>query len=78
MKIPLSWLKDYVAFEDTAEGLADRLTFSGIEVEGISTTGGGVPGVVVGEIKAVEKHPNADKLTLCRVDFGGPEEVTVV
>ena len=78
MKIPLSWLKDYVAFEDTAEGLADRLTFSGIEVEGVSTIGGGVPGVVVGEIKAIEKHPNADKLTLCRVDFGGPEEVTVV
>ena len=78
MNILLSWLKDYVDFEDTAEGLADKLTFSGIEVEGITTVGGGVPGVVVGKVTAVEKHPNADKLTLCRVDFGGAAELTVV
>ncbi|NLG34921.1 MAG: phenylalanine--tRNA ligase subunit beta [Lentisphaerae bacterium] len=78
MNIPLSWLKEYVDFEDTVEGLADRLTFSGIEVEGISRTGGGVPGVVVGEVTAIEKHPNADKLSLCRVNYGGPAEMTVV
>ncbi len=78
MNIPLSWLKEYVDFEDTAEGLADKLTFSGIEVEGISRTGGGVPGVVVGEVTAIEKHPNADKLTLCTVEFGGAATATVV
>ena len=78
MKIPLSWLKEYVDFEDTVEGLADKLTFSGVEVEGIERLGGGVPGVVVGEVLAVEKHPNADKLTLCRVNYGGPTETTVV
>ena len=78
MKIPLSWLKEYVDFEDTAEGLADKLTFSGIEVEGITTVGGGVPGVVVGNVTAIERHPNADKLTLCRVAFGGAAELTVV
>ena len=78
MKIPLSWLKEYVDFADTAEGLADRLTFSGVEVEGIERIGGGVPGVVVGEVLAIEKHPNADKLTLCKVNYGGPTEMTVV
>ena len=78
MKIPLSWLKEYVDFEDTAEGLADRLTFSGVEVEGLERLGGGVPGVVVGEVLAIEKHPNADKLTLCKVNYGGPAEMTVV
>ena len=78
MKIPLSWLKEYVDFEDTVEGLADKLTFSGVEVEGIERLGGGVPGVVVGEVLGIEKHPNADKLTLCRVNFGGPAEMTVV
>ena len=78
MKIPLSWLKEYVAFEDTVEGLADKLTFSGVEVEGIERIGGGVPGVVVGEVLAIEKHPNADKLTLCKVNFGGAAEMTVV
>ena len=78
MKIPLSWLKEYVDFEDTPEGLADRLTFSGIEVEGIERMGGGVPGVVVGEVLSVEKHPNADKLTVCRVGYGAGEPATVV
>ncbi len=78
MKIPLSWLKDYVDFEDTVEGLADKLTFSGVEVEGIERLGGGVAGVVVGEVLAIEKHPNADKLTLCKVNFGGASEMTVV
>ena len=50
MKLPISWLKDYVDFEDTIEGLADKLTFSGTEVEGIITLGGDCPGVVVGEV----------------------------
>lgn len=78
MKIPLSWLKEYVDFQDTVEGLADKLTFSGVEVEGIERIGGGVSGVVVGEVLAIEKHPNADKLTLCKVNFGGPAAMTVV
>ena len=78
MKIPLSWLKEYVDFEDTVEGLADKLTFSGVEVEGIARIGGGAPGVVVGEVLGIEKHPNADKLTLCRVNSGGASEPTVV
>jgi len=78
MKIPLNWLKDYVDFEDTVEGLCDKLTFSGIEVEGVETIGGGVDGVVVGEVVSIEKHPNADKLTLCAVNFGGESEMTVV
>jgi len=78
MKIPLNWLKDYVDFEDTVEGLCDKLTFSGVEVEGVETVGGGVDGVVVGEVVSIEKHPNADKLTLCAVNFGGDTEMTVV
>lgn len=78
MKIPLSWLKEYVDFNDTVEGLADKLTFSGVEVEGFARLGGGVPGVVVGEVLAIQKHPNADKLTLCTVSCGGPAETTVV
>lgn len=65
-------------FTDTVEGLADKLAFSGVEVEGIERLGGGVPGVVVAEVLAIEKHPNADKLTLCKVNYGGPAEMTVV
>lgn len=77
MKVPVSWLRQYVEFDDSIEGLAEKLTFSGAEVEGIETVGGGFEGLVVGEIKAVEPHPNADRLSLCTVDDGN-EELQVV
>ncbi len=77
MRVPVSWLKDYVDFDDTTDGLADKLTFSGIEVEGIETIGGDFAGVVVGEITNIEAHPNADRLTVCKV-FDGQTEHQVV
>ena len=70
MKLPITWLKDYVDFDDTAEGLAEKLTFSGIEVEAIDTFGSDYAGMVVGYVTAVEKHPDADRLTLCVVHDG--------
>ena len=76
MKLPISWLKDYVDFEDTIEGLADKLTFSGTEVEGIITLGGDCPGVVVGEVLEKDQHPNADRLSVCQVNDG--EQVSQV
>ena len=78
MKFPLSWLKELVDFEDTLEGLSDKLTFAGLEVEQIETIGGTFNGVVVGEIMAVEPHPNADKLRLCTVEYGAEETMRVV
>ncbi len=77
MKVPVSWLRDYVEFDDTPQGLADKLTFSGIEVEGIETVGSTYDGIVVGEVLSVERHPDADRLTVCRVNTG-TEEVQVV
>ena len=77
MRVPISWLKDYVDFTDTPQGLTAKLTFSGLEVEGIETIGCDAPGVVVGEILKVDRHPNADKLTLCTVNFGAGELVVV-
>lgn len=77
MKCPLSWLKELVPFEDTVEGLADQLTFSGVEVEGIETIGSDFTNMVVGEIRVVSRHPNADRLTCCTV-FDGTEEYPVV
>ena len=70
MKVPVSWLKEYVDFEDTIEGLADKLTFAGLEVEAIETLGSDFAGVVVGEVLTVELHPDADKLRLCTVNYG--------
>ena len=78
MKVPVSWLKDYVDFEDTIEGLADKLTFAGLEVEAIETIGSDFSGVVVGEVLVVEPHPDADKLRLCTVNHGTEETMQVV
>ncbi|MEI7850592.1 MAG: phenylalanine--tRNA ligase subunit beta [Kiritimatiellales bacterium] len=78
MKFALSWLKEYVDFDDTVAGLADKLTFAGLEVEHIETLGGTFEGVVVGEVKQIEPHPDADKLRLCTVEYGGNETLRVV
>lgn len=77
MKVPVSWLRDYVDFDATPEELAEKLTFSGIEVEGIKTVGSDYAGLAVGEVTAIAPHPGADRLRLCRVD-NGMEEVAVV
>jgi len=78
MKVPVSWLKEYVDFEDTIEGLADKLTFAGLEVEAIETIGSDFEGVVVGEVINVEPHPGADKLRMCTVEYGEEETMRVV
>ncbi len=78
MRIPLSWLNDYVSLEGVSpKELADRLTFSGLEVEGIETLGSDFKGFVVAGVTAVRPHPNADKLRLVTVERGaeGPLEV---
>lgn len=78
MKVPVSWLNEYVDLAGvSAKEIADKLTFSGIEVEGIHTVGGDFPGVVAGEIRAIKPHPNADRLRLCEV-FDGREVLPVV
>ena len=78
MKVPVSWLKEYVGFEDTIEGLADKLTFAGLEVEAIETVGSDFAGVIVGEVVNIEPHPGADKLRMCRVEYGAAETMRVV
>jgi len=78
MKVPVSWLKEYVDFEDSIEGLSDKLTFAGLEVEAIETMGSDFPGVVVGEIVQIEPHPGADKLRMCTVEYGAEETMRVV
>jgi phenylalanyl-tRNA synthetase beta chain len=73
MKVPISWLKEYVEFDASPEELAKRLTFSGIEVEGIENGGPDYEGVVVGEVLGIEPHPNAERLLICRVNDGTTE-----
>src|SRR5216684_5277860 len=70
MKVTLNWLKQYVDFDWSPEDLAERLTMLGIEVEGVQKTGGEFEGIVVAQVITKDKHPNADKLSLCRVNDG--------
>lgn len=77
MKVTLNWLKQYVDFDWSAEELSERLTMLGIEVEGVQKSGGDFEGVVVAQVIARDKHPNADKLSLCRVNDGKGERQIV-
>jgi phenylalanyl-tRNA synthetase beta chain len=68
MKFTYNWLKQYVDFDWSPQQLAEKLTFAGIEVEDVVNLGGNIPAeVVITEILSSEKHPNADKLSVCRV-----------
>ncbi len=70
MIAPLSWLKDYVEIDISAEELQKKLFSCGFEVEELTYLGKDVTGVVVGLITKTEKHPDADRLTVCTVDCG--------
>ncbi len=70
MLLPVKWLKDYIETEKDARILADGLTLSGSHVESIIALNKGVDNVVVGKIIDIEKHPDADKLSICKVDIG--------
>ena len=103
MRVPLTWLRDYVAITDTPEELASRLTFAGLEVEDLEYVGmapaslpvAGLPAagrsgppanglawdpatIVIARILDVMPHPNADRLTLLRVDDGSGTEQIVL
>ena len=71
MNVPESWLRSFCNPSISGQELADRLTMAGIEVEAYEPYGPQFSGVVVGEVLSVEKHPNADKLTVCKVNAGG-------
>jgi phenylalanyl-tRNA synthetase beta chain len=70
MKTSYKWLKELVDFDWSVEELADRLTSAGLEVESIESRGKGLEKIIVGQIKKVEKHPEAEKLSVCLVDTG--------
>jgi len=77
MKITFNWLRQYVHFDWSPEELARRLTLLGLEVEGMQKAGGELDGVVVAQVLSRDKHPNADKLSLCRVHDGAGERQIV-
>jgi phenylalanyl-tRNA synthetase beta chain len=83
MRVPVSWLREYVAFEAPLAGVAERLSISSAEVEGIERRGvadvdGNLGLFRVGRVLEAGKHPNADRLQLCQVDVGEGEPRQIV
>ncbi len=78
MRVPLSWLRDYVDFDLAPETLAERLTLLGMEVQSIERWGSDWQNVVIGELLTVEKHPRADRLSLTTVTTGQGEPLEIV
>jgi phenylalanyl-tRNA synthetase beta chain len=71
MRVSLAWLREWVETGWDAATLAKRLTMGGIEVEAIEAAAPPFSGVIVGEVLSTERHPGADKLTVCRVVGAG-------
>lgn len=78
MKISLRWFKQYLNTDCTIEELVETLTMAGIEVEGEIDLGMKSGKIVVGRVREVRKHPNADKLSLCHVDVGQGRTLSIV
>jgi phenylalanyl-tRNA synthetase beta chain len=83
MRVPISWLREYVAVDASAEEIAERLTISTCEVKdilrtGVADTDGNLGLFRVGKVVEAGKHPNADRLQLCRVDVGEGEPRQIV
>jgi phenylalanyl-tRNA synthetase beta chain len=83
MRVPVSWLKEYVSFDEPIEEVAQRLVISSCEVDrivrrGVPDTDGNLGHYLVGKVVEAGKHPNADRLQLCRVDVGDKEPRQIV
>lgn len=77
MKVPLQWLKEYVAVSLPLKELCDRLTMAGLEVGDVQVIGNNWENVFVGKIVNIESHPDADRLKLVTVDLGERNECVV-
>lgn len=81
MKISYNQLKSYIDIDESPETIAELLTDLGLEVEGVETVGGikgNLQGVVVGKVVECAKHPDADKLSLTKVDIGASKVLQIV
>ncbi|GAB6058620.1 phenylalanine--tRNA ligase subunit beta [Desulfonatronum parangueonense] len=78
MFLSLNWLREFTPYEGTSEQLADRLTMLGLEVEEVTRPFAHLANVVVGRVLDCERHPQSDRLNLCRVDIGQVRTLPIV
>ena len=77
MKFSVNWLREFVDLPKNPEDIAELLTRAGIETKNIETRGANIDKVIVSQITASSRHPNADRLTVCEVDDGGTKRQIV-
>jgi phenylalanyl-tRNA synthetase beta chain len=78
MKFSVNWLREFVDLPENPEEIADLLTRAGVETKNIETRGGKIEQVIVSQIVASSRHPNADRLSVCEVDDGSGTKKQIV
>lgn len=78
MLISLSWLREFVPYEGSVQDLGDRLTMLGLELEGLHDPFAGIAQVLVGHVLTCARHPESDYLSVCFVDIGAGEALSIV
>ena len=78
MKLSENWLREWVNPDFDVQVIAEKLTQAGLEVDSVSPVAGDFSGVLVGQVKSVVSHPDADKLRVCEVDVAGDELLHIV
>ena len=78
MKFPVSWLREWVETDLDAEEIGRRITIAGLEVDGLESEGDGLNDVIVAEVVKAERHPDADRLSVCQVRTDSDELIEVV
>ncbi len=78
MLVPIKWLKEYIKVDVDTETFCERMIMSGSNVETTETLMKNVEGVLVGRVLEIEKHPDADKLVVCKIDVAKEEPLTIV
>ena len=78
MKLSENWLREWVNPNATTDELAHQLIMSGTELDGIDPVASAFTNVIIGQIKSIEQHPDADRLRVCQVDVGADEPIQIV
>src|SRR5467141_5060121 len=78
MKFSVNWLREFVDLPKNPEEIAELLTRAGVETENIETRGAKIDKVIISQIAASSRHPNADRLTVCEVDDGSGTKRQIV
>jgi phenylalanyl-tRNA synthetase beta chain len=78
MRVPLGWLSEWIDLPEPQRALEERLTLAGVEIEGVERSGPDLSDITVGYVCQRDPHPDADRLSLCKVDLGEGEPVDIV